>query len=293
MSSRELIDTTRLQHLGTILVGGPDAVSFLQGQLSADVGALTAEGLLVASCNSAPGRVQAVTWLIRRTDGVALVVPASMVEMTTARLRRYVLRSKVTIQPSPTHLTLALVRAPDVPVAIAEPAGHREHEGASYIRFPCHDAIVRASTETATRADEAIDVQWRLDDIRAGLPQVYPATYEAFVAQMLNLDLLGGISFQKGCYTGQEIIARAHYRGAVKRRMFRFAAQGAAPAPGTRVLVGSQHAGDVVDAVDTRSGSTGCELLAVVSLANADQQLTLEGSEAKLQRLQLPYEVAS
>lgn len=279
----------RLQHLSAILVGGPDAVSFLQGQLSADVSSLAAQGLLLASCNSAQGRVQATPWLVRRSDGIALIVPTSMVEMTTLRLRRYVLRSKVTIEPTPAHLTLTLLAQQDAPVTVSEPAGHREHEGASYVRFPGHDAIVRASAHAGGDTDDELALAWRLDDIRAGLPQIYPATHEAFVAQMLNIDLLGGIGFQKGCYTGQEIIARAHYRGAVKRRMFRFSAPGSAPPAGARVLVGGQHAGDVVDAVDTAAG---CELLAVVSLASVDQQLTVETSPGgMLQRMPMPYEV--
>ena len=90
---------------------------------------------------------------------------------------------------------------------------------------------------------------------------------------MLNLDLLGGISFEKGCYTGQEIIARTHFRGAIKRRMFRFECACPPPAPGTRSPRGEQHAGDVVDAAAT---STGCELLAVISLAQQDAELELE-----------------
>lgn len=122
---------------------------------------------------------------------------------------------------------------------------------------------------------------WRLAGIRAGLPQVYPQTHEAFVAQMLNLDLLGGVSFEKGCYTGQEIIARTHFRGAIKRRMFRFECAGPPPVPGTRVLAGEQHAGDVVDAA-------GGELLAVISLAQQDAELQLEGG-AEIKKRPLPY----
>jgi len=106
---------------------------------------------------------------------------------------------------------------------------------------------------------------------------------------MLNLDLLGGISFEKGCYTGQEIIARTHYRGAVKRRMFRFGAACAPPAPGTRVLSAGQHAGDVVDSAPAGEG---CELLAVVSLAQANQALQLDDTQqSPLHGLPLPYEV--
>ncbi len=117
-----------------------------------------------------------------------------------------------------------------------------------------------------------METQWRLAEIRSGLPQVLPETHESFVAQMLNLDLLSGISFDKGCYTGQEIIARTQYRGAIKRRMFRFSAACPPPQPGTRILQGDQHAGDVVDAAATPEG---CELLAVVSLAQRDAALEL------------------
>jgi folate-binding protein YgfZ len=128
-----------------------------------------------------------------------------------------------------------------------------------------------------------------LSQLRAGIPHVFPETHEAFVAQMLNLDLLGGISFEKGCYTGQEIIARAHFRGAVKRRMFRFAANCTPPAPAHKILSNGEHAGDVVYAAET---SHGCELLAVISLAHADSALML-GPEIVLSKLPLPYSTPS
>jgi folate-binding protein YgfZ len=187
--------------------------------------------------------VQAVVWLVERSDSIALLLPASMVERTAVRLRRYVLRSKVAI---------------DVAQEVADlPESHAYREP-----------------------------DWRLAGIRAGLPQVYPETHEAFVAQMLNLDVLGGVSFDKGCYTGQEIIARTHFRGAIKRRMFRFATSGLPPVPGARILVGDQHAGDVVDAAATKEGS---ELLAVIALAQHEAALELEG--LALRKLPLPYAI--
>ncbi len=224
--------------MGALLVSGADARPFLQGQLSADVDALTSANAVLTSCNSAQGRVQAVLWLVEHSDGIALVLPASMAERTAMRLRKYVLRSKVRIEASA--------------AAIELPEGHPYRE-----------------------------TDWQLAGIRAGLPQVHPATYETFVAQMLNLDLLGGVNFEKGCYTGQEIIARTHFRGAIKRRMFRFECARQPPAPGTRVLAGEQHAGDVVDAAEG-------ELLAVITLAQAHAELKLE-SGAQLKKLPLPY----
>ena len=231
--------------LTTLLVSGADARTFLQGQLSADMDALTPARAMLASCNSAQGRVQAVLWLTERADGIALTLPAALTDRIAARLQKYVLRSKVKIAASPAATELV------------EPAAYRERD-------------------------------WRLAGIRAGLPQVYPETYETFVAQMLNLDLLGGIAFEKGCYTGQEIIARTHFRGAIKRRMFRFRCACPPPAPGTRILAGEQHAGDVVDAAATDGG---CELLAVINLAQQDAKLEVERG-VQLNRLPLPYSLS-
>lgn len=277
-------------HLGSILLSGADARSFLQGQLTADLDTLDPHRVLLAACNSPQGRVQAVLRIIERGDGIALILPGTMVETIAARLRKYVLRSKVKIEPG--AKSLALIGRDALPANVA-PAGahaHHEHAGTSYIHLPGHEQILVLDAPAASSSDSAAHAQWHLDDIRAGLPQVYPQTHEAFVAQMLNLDLLDGISFEKGCYTGQEIIARTHFRGAIKRRMFRFTASCLPPAPGTRILAGEAHAGDVVDAAASGEGS---ELLAVVSLAHAQEQLRLElVPVVELKKEPLPYVIA-
>ncbi|MGH8186131.1 MAG: YgfZ/GcvT domain-containing protein [Steroidobacteraceae bacterium] len=277
-----------LPALGTILVSGAGARTFLQGQLSTDLASLTAQRALLASCNSAQGRVQAIMWVVERREGIALVLPAAMVETIAMRLRKYVLRSKVTIDPATARLRVAAIEPTALPagVSLGESGTSHEHDGTSYIRLPGHELILALTAESAD-VDPARELQWQLEGIRAGLPQVYPATHEAFVAQMLNLDLVGGISFEKGCYTGQEIIARTHFRGAIKRRMLHFAAACPPPAPATRIVSGESHAGDVVDAAPTPEG---CELLAVVSLAQANDELRLSDG-VKLARLELPYQV--
>jgi folate-binding protein YgfZ len=224
-----------------ILVSGLDARSYLQGQLTCDIDKLTRDNSLLACCNSAQGRVQAVMTVIERDEGIVLSVVASMAELTIQRLRKYVLRAKVKIEA--THIPALL----------------------------------------STDSDATL-----LAQLRAGIPHVFPETHEAFVAQMLNLDVLGGISFEKGCYTGQEIIARAHFRGAVKRRMHRYSANCPPPTPGERLLVDQQHVGDVVYAVATEQG---CELLAVVSITHAKATLVLNESDS-LTQLTLPYALA-
>lgn len=297
-----MISTSTTQ-LGTLALTGADARTYLQGQLTADIDALEVSGVRLAACNSPQGRVQAVLWMIERSDGIVLILPDTMIESTAARLRKYVLRSRVNFQLRPLQVESATL-PPSLAAHLEAPVStedtprertHIEHEAISYVRLPGLESWLRLAGDTGITPDDsaqpadATQPDVRLACLRAGLPQVYPQTHEAFVAQMLNLDLLDGISFSKGCYTGQEIIARAHYRGAVKRRMFRFHASCPPPEPGTRILSGTSHAGDVVDAAAVGDG---CELLAVISLAQLERLLHLEGqSSATLERLTLPYPV--
>ncbi len=139
----------------------------------------------------------------------------------------------------------------------------------------------------SARACPASASVWRLLDIDAGLPTIYAPTLEAFVPQMVNLELVDGVSFHKGCYPGQEIVARMHYLGKASRRMYRLGAAGSPPAPGTPLLdADGREVGNVVDA--QAADSSGCRLLAVVQVTAADGALRLATGEA-LHRLPLPY----
>ncbi len=281
---------------------GTDARHFLQGQLSNDLRRLRPQQALLASCNSAQGRVQAVITLIEHLDRFLVLVPAALVIRLLGRLRRYVLRAQVTIDGNPGYALVpvtveqaaALVGMP--PQAPGECATQGPFgilrwwsTDERYLLFAPSDSLQGVGLRCAL---SDADLAWRRADIAAGLPQVRPETYELFVAQMLNLDLLGGISFDKGCYTGQEIIARVHYRGTTKRRLMRFAAECAAPAPGTHVLHASTHAGDVVDAcpVTGPGAAPACEILAVISLDQAVHTLELDGvAHSTLAPLSVPY----
>ncbi|MBM0105110.1 folate-binding protein YgfZ [Steroidobacter sp. S1-65] len=276
----------QLPRLAAILVTGADARGYLQGQLTADLDKLSPDRVQLACCNSPQGRVQAVLWMLDRRDGIALVLPAALLDGTVLRLRKYVLRAKAKIEPAG-HLQLASLSRSALPadVTLPEAWSHCERGDVSYFTLPGVSDVMALGPLSAS-VDVAHEREWHLSQLRAGLPQVYPETHEAFVAQMLNIDLLGGISFDKGCYTGQEIIARAHFRGTVKRRMFLFHSTGPAPAPGTRVLAGEQHAGDVVDAAATDDG---CDILAVISLAQLDSPLHVDGQTALLSRKSMPY----
>jgi tRNA-modifying protein YgfZ len=279
---------TLLTQLGVLSLSGPDARSFLQGQVTADLDSLTPDNIALAACNSPQGRVQAVLWMLERSDGIALLVARPVLERTLMRLRRYVLRAKVTIEAD--RLSVGLLDPPDTATPLEGDRVHRQIGDASLLRLTAQGhVLVVAPPAAMTDAVAAQELIWHREYLQAGLPQIYPQTHEQFVAQMLNVDLLGGISFEKGCYTGQEIIARTHFRGAIKRRMFRYRANCPPPAPATRLLVNGEHAGDVVDAVAMEDG---CELLAVVSLSHADEAVELETNRGVwLAKLAMPYAV--
>ena len=289
-----------LRSLAPLLIEGADARALLQGQISNDVRRLTPQRALLASCNSAQGRVQCVLTLMQRDEGFVALVPASMVTSLLARLRPYVLRAKVAFHPDPECWALSPVSRFDAVAVVGTPPGAPGEcltlGGVSVLRWWSADeryVLLSARGAVATAAETIEDSLWRRADIAAGLPQVYPQTLGSFVAQMLNLDLLNAISFDKGCYAGQEIIARTHYRGSIKRRMFRFSAACAAPDPGTRVLDGAVGVGEVVDSVDRPPGAAppGCELLAVVSLEHVPAALSLDGvNGSTLTLMPLPYE---
>jgi tRNA-modifying protein YgfZ len=225
------------QGLGAVRVHGPDALAFLQGQLSNDLMKLSPAQPMLAGLHNPQGRAVAVLRLfLVAPDEVLAVLPRELVTTVIARLSKFVLRSKVKL------------------------------------------------SEADSPADER-----RALDIQQGIPQVYAATSEAFVAQMLNLDLVGGISFEKGCYTGQEVIARAHYRGRVKRRMQRFRSASAIElGPGATGVLRDGRSFRVVDAVTLEDGRS--EFLAVAAVGSSEAPES-EGEAALVdaEALPLPY----
>jgi tRNA-modifying protein YgfZ len=150
--------------------------------------------------------------------------------------------------------------------------------------------FVALGPRTALPEPEPAAVGFHLADIRAGLPEIHARTSNSFVPQMLNLDVLNAVSYTKGCYVGQEVVARAR-RAGIQRRMQRFGAACPPPVPGTRVMRGESDAGEVVGAA---ACATGCELLAVVDVPREPLGLELEGVAAStLTPLALPYALGS
>jgi folate-binding protein YgfZ len=245
--------------LGVLAFRGPDAARFLQGQLSADVEKLPAGASTLAGLHNPQGRVIALLAIARTaSDELFAVLPAELAGAVTLRLRKYVLRSKVDI--ADVGDTLRVVGS------TARMAGFTALAwGTRWM------SLVPATRLAEFSLDDISAAHWQSADIAEGLPQVYTATTETFVAQMLNLDLLGAIAFDKGCYTGQEVIARSHYRGRVKRRLQRWFTASSAPL----------RAGDAVRSTDGRAlsivraapGATGQEVLAVGPYAPSEDNL--------------------
>jgi folate-binding protein YgfZ len=256
--------------LGVLRARGADAISFLQGQLSNDVARVRSGQLQLSGYHTPQGRAIA---LLRVTalapDDLLAVLPEELVPGVVSRLKRYVLRAKVQIADESAQWDI--VGGQGAAPALPDGALTLPYGGSRQLLLIPRSGLdagpvveVAAGAATGTRRD------WAACDIADGLPQVYLATSEAFVAQMLNLDLVGGIALDKGCYTGQEIIARAHYRGQVKRRMQRFVS--AAPCrltPGQTGTFSDGRGFKVVEAVPIADGH--CEFLAVTNPAPSAQ----------------------
>ena len=273
--------------LGVLAARGADARRFLQGQLSADVLGLDATRLRWAGLHNPQGRALGLLRLVADAADVLALVPADMVQPLLGTLRRYVLRAKVTLADESANWRVHGAQASLAEARTAWPSARVVEWSPDTTRCVILERIdPGAATDDGSGgpsgAAAAPAASWHRLDVAAGLPQVYPATSGEFVAQMLNLDVVGGIAFDKGCYTGQEIIARAHYRGRMKRRMQRFAAPHARAAdwpPGQRGRLPDGRHFEIVDSADV--DSAGCELLAVTHVGEASAE-TAERTDVAL-----------
>ena len=244
----------RLDHLAVLRMSGPDRVAVLQGQSSNDVQRVTPTQAQLTSFNNPKGRCYAIAVLATWDDAHLLVTERSVAEDLLKRLRMYILRSKATLE-----------RAADLAV-VGRLGGHRAAatdttrtlacavaDGELAVEMPgARELLLVPADRAAALADDS--EAWRLADVRAGLPTVVEATRERFVPLWLGLERFGAIDYRKGCYTGQEIVARTHYLGTVKQRLLRARSPFAA-APGAKVLGADGAAlGEVVSCAGDGAG---------------------------------------
>ncbi|MCL1861925.1 MAG: folate-binding protein [Proteobacteria bacterium] len=301
-----------LLHLGLIRATGEEASGFLNRLLSNDVAGLTENAVQWTSFNTAQGRMLANFLLWRDGDGLCLAASADLVPTLLKKLSNYILRAKV---------KLALPEQERVLIGLA---GSMSGEYLSRAALPVPEVDMRQTVSTirlkenlfildlpATEAPAVFDMlrqtgvtagstaSWQLAAIRAGLPLVTAATQEAFVAQMLNFEIIGGVSFTKGCYPGQEIIARTQHLGKPKRRMFRIALSSPASAEGiaagTALYAPESGDGQAVGAiVNFAPLPEGGEALAVIrtEYAHTGAEIRVGTPDGPcVQVLELPYEV--
>jgi tRNA-modifying protein YgfZ len=257
----------RLEDFGALRFRGPDARAFLQGQLSQDMTRLAHGTIVRAGLHNAQGRTLALLWLaLRADDDVLALLPLELLSAVATHLRRYLLRAKLTLSDDSAHTRIHGLWSGVTARALPEPA-----MAGSWVLTGERALLIQQAGEPDPAGEPITREQWRALDIAAALPQVYAPTSAQFVAQMLNLDCIDAVSFTKGCYTGQEVIARAHYRGRVKRRMQRF--ESLTPqqlAPGDSGRFEDGRAFRVVEAVRRADG--GCEFLAVAPLPGAARE---------------------
>lgn len=225
-----------LSHLDLLELTGEDTFTFLQGQVTNDINQLTAQNAQYTGYCSPKGRLLALFFAFKTTKQLYLQLNHKLAEPIAKRLKMYVLRSKVVVSnvsdsvvkiglsgaQTPALLTPFFGNVPQQPLE----ASHSEH--GILIRLPGQTPRfeVIGNTEQAKNLWQALKADckpvgkpsWEWLEIQAGIPDIALSTQEEFVPQMVNLDALGAINFKKGCYTGQEIVARTHYLGKIKRR---------------------------------------------------------------------------
>lgn len=225
---------------------GPDAAAFLQGQLTCDVREVEAGTSRLGAWCSPKGRVLAlVRLLLDGPDQLSMIVHRSLAERVRDRLRMYVLRARVTLDgPDPRQALIGLggpgatARLDDAglptPVgadAVADRAGIRVVRLAgslpAFLLVGERTAVQVLGPRLGVPGSPGDSAAWSAFEVRAGLPRVTAETSDAYLPQMLNLDALDAVSFRKGCYVGQEIVARTQHLGRLKRRMYRAHADGA------------------------------------------------------------------
>lgn len=299
---------TPLTHQGLFDVIGPEAEKFLQGQLSCDLSIVSGGRSLLGSHCNIKGSMISLSRVMPVEGGFWLRTERNILAQAQANLNKYMIFSKAKSQERSDEV-LGLGLQGSGAAAALSAAGLPLPEAEGETLSTANGVIVRVPGErfelwisaasTAETLNQLLDhaslsgtTHWQASEIAQGIPSLRPQTLETFIPQMTNLQALDGVSFTKGCYTGQEIVTRLQHRGKLKRPMYRLGFSGAA-APQAGSLIDAPErkgVGTVVASVMTAEDSG--ELLAVMlkdSFDDASLALTMADLGAPLQRLELPY----
>ena len=296
--------------LGLIRASGADAAGFLHNLLTNDINGITPGGARFAGLCTAKGRLLALLLIWREGDDFLLMLPRDILPAILKKLSMYVLRSKVKLSDATAEKVLvgysAKAGGPSAPgeaVATLPRFGVTAVEGGSAIRLDDTRWLLALDAATAgSRWQQLVAsarpvglAAWQWLEIRAGQPRVVAATQEAFIPQMLNMELpaVAGVSFSKGCYPGQEIVARTQYLGKIKRRTYR-AGLSASTVAGTHVYApetGDQHCGAVVSVAPSPAGGFECLVCVQIGAMEAGDVRVGAFDGERLKFLPLPYEI--
>lgn len=268
--------TSRLPFFGVIRVSGEDRTHFLHNQLSNHIEAIAPQQAGYATYNTPKGRVLANLLLINRGDDILLIMAQDLIEATIKRLRMFVLRAQVVFEPLPDYAVAGELPNQLAPMPASEPqysfAAPINPQHIIHVALPHGGTLLIGKSNVLPPYQAVAEQAWQQHEIASGYPWVSAATSEAAVAQMLNQHTIGGVHFKKGCYPGQEIIARAQYRGQVKRGLALLNAN-TLPSAGAALYHNGEEAGIIINTTATAHGSLS---LAVVKHSAIDAPLTDE-----------------
>jgi folate-binding protein YgfZ len=292
-----LTGVSPLPHLGVIRVQGEDAASFLHGQLTQDFALLAPGGARLAAFCNAKGRMQAsFIGLKRSADEVLLVCSRDVLPATLKRLSMFVLRSKARLSDASGEFALHGLAGDALPALPAAPWSVTEAAGGHLVRLYPADGQARAlwagPAAAPAPAGPALATElWQWGEVRSGIATITTPVVEAFVPQMLNYESVGGVNFKKGCYPGQEVVARSQFRGTLKRRAFiaHSEAELAAGQEVFRAADAEQPAGLVAQAARAPQGGWDAIVSLQLGAAEAGDLHAASAGGPALSLLPLPY----
>ncbi len=269
--------SSSMPFFGLIRVSGEERTSFLHNQFSNDINNLPVGQACLATYNTAKGRVIATLLVLKRENDILLTLAADLCAAVLKKLQIYVLRSKVKLELMSEWG--AAVSLPDQLQVIAPEPQYvlqtTHNNNSWYITLVDHSVIQLAKAEQLPVFDEKIATNWQIHAINSGMPWISAVTTETCVAQMLNLHQLGAVHFKKGCYPGQEIIARAQYRGQVKRGLVKL--QTTHPLHDGEIIY--NHNNEDVGLIINHASTAECNLaLAVIKHSAAIEDLHTEST---------------
>ncbi len=293
-----------LTHLGVIAATGEDTVHFLHNQLTNDVEHLDERELRLAGYCSAKGRLLATLLVWRAGDRILMALPRELLAATLKRLQMFVLRAKVKLSDASDEIVL--IGGATRTALPGAPWQRQDRDGGAWLRVPDAGDLQRWLwagpvaqampfwQQQAAQLPSAPAALWRWSEIIAGLPQVLESTKEQFVPQMINFELVGGVNFRKGCYPGQEIVARSQYLGKLKRRALLAFTDDADVKAGVEVYSDAdpgQPCGMLANAERGPDGRSACLVEMKMELATTVVRIG-SATGAPLHFAALPYELA-